>query len=224
MAKNENEITIGLGWLDTILKTIKKYGVLEIVKALLLLFFVSMTIRICIDPGFIFEAWTEWAKRNHDRELVERNEKDEKLKNTLGQFLYKYHADRVFVIQYHNGTKDWQHGTMRFEKCLPNTVSMKSDYVNFNLTWLDLPFYLKENDLFIGSMDELERIDPVLHSQLLNKNVDYLACVLIRNEYGEPYGIFGATWPETDIDISTRVSKIHDYLIEDRIVVRNLTK
>ena len=101
---------------------------------------------------------------------------------------------------------------------------MKSDYVNFNLTWLDLPFYLKENDLFIGSMDELECIDPVLHSQLLNKNVDYLACVLIRNEYGEPYGIFGATWPETDIDISTRVSKIHDYLIEDRIVVRNLTK
>lgn len=224
MAKNENEITIGLGWLDTILKTIKKYGVLEIVKALLLLFFVSMTIRICIDPGFIFEAWTEWAERNHYRELVERNEKDEKLKNTLGQFLYKYHADRVFVIQYHNGTKDWQHGTMRFEKCLPNTVSMKSDYVNFNLTWLDLPFYLKENDLFIGSMNELERIDPVLHSQLLNKNVDWLACVLIRNEYGEPYGIFGATWPETDIDINTRVSKIHDYLIEDRIVVRNLTK
>lgn len=224
MAKNENEITIGLGWLDTILKTIKKYGVLEIVKALLLLFFVSMTIRICINPDFIFEAWKEWTDRNHEKELVERNDKDEKLKNTLNQFLYKYHADRIFIIQYHNGTKDWQHGTMRFEKCLPNTVSMKSDYVNFNLTWLDLPFYLKENDLFIGSMDELECIDPVLHSQLLNKNVDYLACVLIRNEYGEPYGIFGATWPETDINISTRGSKIHDYLIEDRIVVRNLTK
>lgn len=224
MAKNENEITIGLGWLDTILKTIKKYGVLEIIKALLLLFFVSMTIRICVDPGFLFEAWSEWSKRNHDKELVERNEKDEKLKNTLSQFLYKYHADRVFVIQYHNGTKDWQHGTMRFEKCLPNTVSMKSDYVNFNLTWLDLPFYLKENDLFIGSMNELESIDPVLHSQLVNKNVDYLACVLIRNEYGEPHGIFGATWPKTDIDISTRVSKIHDYLLEDKMIVRNLTK
>jgi hypothetical protein len=82
---------------------------------------------------------------------------------------------------------------MRFEKCLSNTVSMKSDYVNFNLTWLDLPFYLKENNLFIGSMSELESIDPVLHSQLINKNVDYLACVLIRNEYGEPQGIFGAT-------------------------------
>ena len=79
---------------------------MEIIKALLLLFFVSITIRICVDPGFLFEAWSEWSKRNHDKELVERNEKDEKLKNTLSQFLYKYHADRVFVIQYHNGTKD----------------------------------------------------------------------------------------------------------------------
>ena len=87
MAKNENEITIGLGWLDTILKTIKKYGVLEIFKALLLLFFVSMTIRICINPDFIFEAWKEWTDRNHEKELVERNDKDEKLKNTLNQFL-----------------------------------------------------------------------------------------------------------------------------------------
>lgn len=73
-------------------------------------------------------------------------------------------------------------------------------------------------------MNELESIDPVLHSQLVNKNVDYLACVLIRNEYGEPHGIFGATWPKTDIDISTRVSKIHDYLLEDKMIVRNLTK
>ena len=224
MAKNETEITIGLGWLDTILKTIKKYGILEIFKALLLLFFISMTLRICIDPGFIFEAWNEWAERNHEKELVERNEKDEKLKDTLSQFLYKYHADRIFVIQYHNGTRDWQHGTMRFEKCLPNTVSMKSDYVNFNLTWLDLPFYLKENNLFIGSMNELKTIDPILYDQLTAKGVDYLACVIIRDEYGDPQGIFGATWPETDIDMNTRIDKIHDYLIEDRLVVMDLIK
>ena len=82
---------------------------------------------------------------------------------------------------------------MRFEKCLNNTVSIKSDYVNFNLTWLDLPFYLKENDLFIGSMDELKSIDSVLYGQLIAKNVDYLACILIRDETGDPQGIFGCT-------------------------------
>ena len=224
MAEKHNEITLGLGWLDTILKTIKKYSVLEIIKAMILLFLLSMTIRVCIDPSFIFKQYEAYRKDFHDKELVERNNKDEQLKTNLVSWLYKYHADRIFIIQYHNGTKDWQHGTMRFEKCLNNTVSIKSDYVNFKLTWLVLPFYLKENDLFIGSMNELKSIDPVLYNQLTAKNVDYLACILIRDETGDPQGIFGCTWPKTDIDISTRVDKIHDYLIEDRVKVRNLTK
>lgn len=73
-------------------------------------------------------------------------------------------------------------------------------------------------------MNELKVIDPVLYDQLIAKNVDYLACILIRDEYGDPQGIFGCTWPKTDIDISTRLNKIHDYLIEDRVIVRNLTK
>jgi hypothetical protein len=113
---------------------------------------------------------------------------------------------------------------MRFEKCGNNVVSMKKDYVNFNLTWLDLPFYLKENDSFIGNMDELKAIDQTLHNQLLPYDVDHLACIIIRDEYGDPKGIFGCTWAETDIDMHTRTEKIRDYLFNDRGVIRELTE
>lgn len=222
--ENSNQITIGLGWLDTILKTIKKYGLLEIVKAMILLMLLSFTVRICIDPSFIFEAWKNWQDKYHDIELVERGTKDSVLKDHFELWVHKYHADRIFLIQYHNGTKDWQHGTMRFEKCVNNAVSIKNDYVDFNLTWLDMPYYLRENDSFVGSMDELKLVDPVLHNQLLPYKVDYIACILVKDETGDAQGIFGCTWPKTDIDISTKMSKIHDYLIEDRIIVRNLTK
>lgn len=224
MAKSDTEITVGLGWLDTILKIIKKYSILEIIKAMLLLMLLSVGIRMCIDPSFVFEAWKEWQDRYHETELVARSEKDEKLKDYLNLWLHKYHADRIFIIQYHNGTKDWQHGTMRFEKCGNNVVSMKKDYVNFNLTWLDLPFYLKENDSFIGNMDELKAIDQTLYNQLLLYNVDHLACIMIRDEYGDPKGIFGCTWAETDIDMHTRTEKIRDYLFNDRGVIRELTE
>lgn len=224
MAKSDTEITVGLGWLDTILKIIKKYSILEIIKAMLLLMLLSVGIRMCIDPSFVFEAWKEWQDRYHETELVARSEKDEKLKDYLNLWLHKYHADRVFIIQYHNGTKDWQHGTMRFEKCGNNVVSMKKDYVNFNLTWLDLPFYLKENDSFIGNMDELKAIDQTLYNQLLPYDVDHLACIIIRDEYGDPKGIFGCTWAETDIDMHTRTEKIRDYLFNDRGVIRELTE
>lgn len=224
MANTKDEITMGLSWLDTILKTIKKYSILEIIKAMILLMLLSLTIRICINPAFIFEAWKEWQDEYHNIELVERSQKDSDLKDYLALWIHKYHADRVFVIQYHNGTKDWQHGTMRFEQCSPNTVSIRKDYVNFNLTWLDLPYYLKENDSFIGSMDDLKSVDPVLYDQLVIKNVDYLACIVIRDDFGEPQGIFGCTWPKTDIDLSSRNNKLHDYLIGDRMIVRQLTK
>jgi hypothetical protein len=58
---------------------------------------------------------------------------------------------------------------------------------------LDLPFYLKENDSFIGSIDELKEIDQTLYNQLLPYEVDHLACIIIRDQYGDPKGILGAT-------------------------------
>lgn len=224
MSKTTEEITIGLGWLDSILKFIKKYGILQILKAMMLLLIITMTIRACINPEFIFEHFRSWQQNYHNAELVDRNEKDAQIKALLDAWIYKYHANRVFLIQYHNGTKDWQHGTMRFEKCGTNVESIKNEYVNFNLTWLDMPYYLMRNDLFIGNMDELYITDPVLHDQLEEYDVDYIACILIRDDNGDPQGIFGVTWPMTDIDISTRTEKIHDYLIEDRVAIRDLTE
>jgi hypothetical protein len=69
--------------LDTILKIIKKYSILEIIKAMLLLMLLSVGIRMCIDPSFVFEAWKEWQDRYHETELVARSEKDEKIKDCL---------------------------------------------------------------------------------------------------------------------------------------------
>lgn len=221
--QNVNPITAGLGWLDTILKTIKKYGILEIVKAMLTLMLLSLTIRICIDPSFLFEMYQNWYRENHNVELVERSEQDSLLKEQFELWVHKYHADRIFLIQYHNGTKDWQHGTMRFEKCV-NAVSIKEDYVDFNLTWLDMPYYLKEHETFIGSIEDLKSIDPVLHGQLEPYGIDYMAFIVVRDESGEAQGIFGCTWPKNEIDMALKANKIHDYLIEDRVKIRNLTK
>lgn len=40
----------------------------------------SLTIRICIDPSFLFEMYQQWYKDNHNVELVERSEQDSLLK------------------------------------------------------------------------------------------------------------------------------------------------
>ena len=96
--------------------------------------FLSIAIRVCYDPGFLFDKYIEYMQKRHDKELVLRSEKDGQLKDLLPTYLYKYHADRVWLIQYHNGTKDWQHGTMRFEKCDDGVNSIREYYTNFSLT------------------------------------------------------------------------------------------
>ena len=73
-------------------------------------------------------------------------------------------------------------------------------------------------------MDELKAIDQTLYNQLLPYDVDHLACIIIRDEYGDPKGIFGCTWAVTDIDLYTRTEKIHDYLYNDRGVIREWTE
>lgn len=158
------------------------------------------SVRIYIDPSFVFKYYKEYQDHCQEIELIERVEKDEKVEDYLTSWLYKYQADRIFIIQYHNGTKDWQHGTMRFEKCLHNTIPMKSDYVNFNLTWLDMPFYLKEYDYFIGNIYELKNIDPVLHYQFTSYNVQNVAFVIITDDNTDPIGILGFTGTNLNIN------------------------
>lgn len=224
MAKTNPDVGTHLDWLGTILKYIKEYGVINIIKAAITLMFLSIAIRVCYDPGFLFDKYIEYMQKRHDKELVLRSEKDGQLKDLLPTYLYKYHADRVWLIQYHNGTKDWQHGTMRFEKCDDGVNSIKDYYTNFSLTWLDLPFYLKEHDYFIGSIDELEIVDKALALQLRKNHVNYIACVLIRSAEGYPAGVFGVTWNEIETDMECLKKKILAYMEHDRMEVKELLK
>jgi hypothetical protein len=56
-----------------------------------------------------------------------------------------------------------------------------------------MPYYLKENELFIGSIEDLKVIDSVLYGQLAPYGVDYMAFIVIRGDSGEAQGIFGCT-------------------------------
>lgn len=222
MAKTKPDMNAGLSWLEKILQLYKEYGVFGILKGLFLIIMLSLTIRVCYNPSFLFEKYTDYMAQRHTKELYKRAEYDQQLKNLLPVFLYKYRADRVWIIQYHNGIMDWQHGTMRFELCNDGVKSIRNQYNNFNLTWLNLPYYLKEHEIFIGDLGELEKIDHTLCTQFEKNNVQYLACAVIRNSSGYPIGVFGVTWETIPPNSETLQNKIHNYLIDDRADIKTL--
>lgn len=209
--KKQPNIDSDLSWLGTLLNYIKQYGVFNIIKATMLLIILSFSLRLCFDPEYIFERYNKFVIEKHDIKLHERAELDRQIKNNLPTYLYKYRADRVWIIQYHNGIMDWQHGTMRFELTRSNLESVQTQYNDFNLTWLNLPYYLKDHNLFVGSLNELQKYDRILYEQLAKNHISYLACILIRDNTGKDIGIFGVTWASTptDIDVETIVQRLY---------------
>lgn len=222
MAKTKPDIDSGLSWLERILQLCKEYGVFNILKGLFILIMLSLTLRICYNPSFLFDKYTDYMTQRHAKELHKRTEYDQQIKSLLPVYLYKYHADRIWIIQYHNGIMDWQHGTMRFELCNDEVESIKNQYNDFNLTWIDLPYYLKTNEVFIGDMVKLDSIDSTLYTQLKKNNVQYLACTIIKDNSGYPIGILGVTWKNIPPNIDRLQNKIHNYLIDDRADIKTL--
>lgn len=222
MAKTKPDINSGLSWLERILQLCKAYGVFNILKGLFILIMLSLTLRICYNPSFLFDKYTDYMTQRHTKGLYKRTEYDQQVKSLLPVYLYKYHADRVWIIQYHNGIMDWQHGTMRFELCNDDVESIKNQYNDFNLTWINLPYYLKENEVFIGDMVKLDSIDSTLYTQLKKNDVQYLACTIIKDSSGYPIGILGVTWKNIPPNIDSLQNKIHNYLIDDRADIKTL--
>lgn len=222
MAKTKPDIDSGLSWLERILQLCKEYGVFNILKGLIILIMLSLTLRICYNPSFLFDKYTDYMTQRHAKELHKRTEYDQQIKSLLPVYLYKYHADRIWIIQYHNGIMDWQHGTMRFELCNDEVESIKNQYNDFNLTWINLPYYLKTNEVFIGDMVKLDSIDSTLYTQLKKNNVQYLACTVIKDNSGYPIGILGVTWKNIPPNIDRLQNKIHNYLIDDRADIKTL--
>lgn len=222
MAKTKPDIDSGLSWLERILQLCKEYGVFNILKGLFILIMLSLTLRICYNPSFLFDKYTDYMTQRHAKALHKRTEYDQQIKSLLPVYLYKYHADRIWIIQYHNGIMDWQHGTMRFELCNDEVESIKNQYNDFNLTWINLPYYLKTNEVFIGDMVKLDSIDSTLYTQLKKNNVQYLACTIIKDNSGYPIGILGVTWKNIPPNIDRLQNKIHNYLIDDRADIKTL--
>lgn len=222
MAKTKPDIDSGLSWLERILQLCKEYGIFNILKGLFILIMLSLTLRICYNPSFLFDKYTDYMTQRHAKELHKRTEYDQQIKSLLPVYLYKYHADRIWIIQYHNGIMDWQHGTMRFELCNDEVESIKNQYDDFNLTWINLPYYLKTNEVFIGDIVKLDSIDSTLYTQLKKNNVQYLACTIIKDNSGYPIGILGVTWKNIPPNIDRLQNKIHNYLIDDRADIKTL--
>jgi hypothetical protein len=134
----------------------------------------------------------------HDKAVEKRYANSPKIEQILNEVLYKYGADRVCVIEMHNGTKNvaglpFIYGEMTYEVCRDGILPVDADYTQFNLSRLSFPTFMFEHNAFCGGMADLSKIDEKFAERLLVNNSTYL-CGYTLHGSDNIIGYFGIVW------------------------------
>lgn len=196
-----------LGFLEKTVKLIERYGLFKIFKALcvILLFVYIMcnganlidTLIGRISRETIDRAAVEKVEA-HDRAMSIRQEAKPKIDDMLAYTLNKTDCDRVFVIEMHNGTNNtaglpFVYGEMTYEMVRNGVTHIDEDYTNLNLSRFSFPAYVNQHHYWMGSIEELRKIDPKIAQRLASNDVTYLAIIDIHGVKNE-LGFFGITY------------------------------
>ena len=212
-----------LGFLEKTLKLIEKYGLFRIFKALCV---IALFVYVMFNGATIVEnivgkvtkeiIHDEKVEKNrlHDIAMERRQEIKPLIDNVMMSTLNQLNADRVFVIEMHNGTNNtsglpFLYGEMTYEIVADNVSHVDDDYMNFSLSRFAFPSYIEKEHIWVGSIEDFKQIDSKLAQRLMSNDVSYIAISHIHGVKNE-LGFYGITYcngkePKTQQVIFTKL-------------------
>lgn len=213
----EQKVTTGLGWLEKMLQLEKQYGIWNILKSLGVLVITIWVIYLSLNPSILVEKYQEIVEDKHIKELTETTQKSQEIEKELESLLLNLGCERTFLIEYHNSVKSvegcpWQFGSMNYEEVADNIEYFISDeFTEFITTKYSMTHYINKNNLFIGDINDIKKIDKRLAIKLESSNIKNLAIIGIEGEK-LPIGILGVAYG--DIEKNKVISELRKSAIK----------
>lgn len=181
---NVQNTTTALGWMEKVLGVAEKYKLRTILKTVLIILIMAGTIGFINNPTWIFEKFEEWKEKQHQEQMDLRAINNDKIQHLLEKSLYKINADRIIVLELHNGNSGL--GGLPFNKCSTtfevlndNAVPIAHQYQDQHLSLIPFASYLLNKGYWCGDIKELEEIDRALyHRMAANGTKHFAACVI----------------------------------------------
>ena len=180
-----NHMERGLNWLDKALQIVDKYRLKTIFKAFLVMLLIAIFIGFLKNPTWVFEKYDEWKDKEHSTALEQRLVNNEKLHISSEKLLYKVGADRVMILELHNGLENAN--GLPFSKCSAtyeaielNVKPVADQYQNVNLSLMPFVTEVFHKGYWCGDVDDLECIDKGLYYKLKSNGTEHFACCLIE--------------------------------------------
>lgn len=181
----KNQIATALGWLDKGLEIVERYRLKTIFKAFVILTLIALFILFLKNPTWIFEKYEEWKRKEHTVALEQRMANSEKLHVSSEKLLYKVGADRVMILELHNGLENAN--GLPFSKCSAtyealeiNVSPISNQYQNVNLSLMPFVNEVFRKGYWCGDVDEIAAIDKGLYYKMKSNGTEHFACCLIE--------------------------------------------
>lgn len=176
-----------IGWIEKFLFLISHYGFKKIMQALILIgtcIIFLMVIETVREENLIKDIITNNSKA-HDESSEVRKEVDPKITKTLTRMLYSMDAERVGILEMHNGKENptslpFLYCDMTYEETKDNVAYVAEEYEDLNMSKFQFPTFLYKNKVFYGSVEDVKEIDKKLGLRLEMNDVKFIGMVLIR--------------------------------------------
>ena len=183
--ENIDKTEKGIGWLERLMGLVDKYSLFKFLKAFMIILLTALVIGFISNPTYIFEAYDRYKDEAHAEKLELRMRNNEKLHILCEKLMYKVGADRVVVLELHNGLSS--NAGIPFAKCsatyeaLNNGIyPIASQYQDVNLSLMPFANYLFENGYFCGDVEMLNDIDRGLYHKMASNGTQHFAGCLIE--------------------------------------------
>lgn len=181
---NMEKVDKGLSWVDKALTIVEKYNFRTIFKAVGVLLCIATLVGFVNNPTWVFEKYQEWQSKQHTEKLEIRLQNNKKLHILVERLLYKVNADRVLVLELHNGLSS--NAGIPFAKCSATYEALNDgvypvadQYQDTNLSLMPFATELFNNHYWYGNTDELQEIDRALSYRMLSNDTSHFAgCVI----------------------------------------------
>ncbi|WP_288299275.1 hypothetical protein [uncultured Alistipes sp.] len=209
----QDKMDKGLGWLEKLLNMEKTFGFFRIIRALLLMALTSIVLLFTFNPRYLFERMEALQTERHADAVTRRINADAEIRLILHRLLHTLDADRAWLIELHNGSKNlssglpFLYGDMRIEEVAEGIGNVDDEYTDFQLSKYPFVGKVFEDGYYWGAIDSVRTVDERMYFKFKSNDVNEIALLALYS--GEkPLGALGVSFCGDKQMDSQRVGKI----------------
>ena len=155
----QEKIEKGIGWLQKLLHLQEKFGFFSILKSLFILLITGYVVFFALNPRYLLDKMEQVQTEQHNDAVSRRMSADANIRMIFNRILPTLDADRVWLIELHNGAKNlttglpFLYGDMRIEAVSDGVLNVDEEYTDFSLSKYPFIDKIFEDGYFYGHLE-----------------------------------------------------------------------